>query len=108
MGRCRGLTCRSSYRFDYRRALSDISGLDIKSHQNEPAEVIRAVRDWFVETVGLRGVIGSTPLWYEFTEFTSDFYDARRSDGHSDEDLNMMPVPEYADFIREWVDGRRS
>lgn len=87
---------------DFRIALSDLAGVDIKSHQDEPVQIVRAVRDWFVETVGLRSVASATQVWYRFTEFASDFYDARMADGYSDDDLNMMPVPEYLDFIRSW------
>ncbi len=90
-------------RYDFMKALSDLSGIDIKSHANEPNQIVRAVRDWFVETVGLRGVRSPTAIWYSFNDFTSDFYDARRAEGFTDEDLNMMPVPEYLDFIRGWV-----
>ena len=39
--------------YDFKAALSDMSGVDIKSHRNKPEEVVRAVRDWFYETVGL-------------------------------------------------------
>lgn len=77
--------------------------MDIKSHSDEPDEVVRAVHNWFVETVGLRGVASPTVIWYRFTDFASDFYDARKSEGFTDDDLNMMPVPEYIDFIRDWV-----
>lgn len=90
-------------RYDFMRALSDLSGVDIKSHDDEPDEIVRAVRDWFVETVGLRGVDSPTVIWYQFIYFATDFYDARFAEGFTDEDLNMMPVPEYIDFIREWV-----
>lgn len=90
-------------RFDYMRALSDLSGVDIKSHKNEPVRMVRAVRDWFVETVGLRSVSSPTVIWYRFNDFASDFYDARKAGGFTDEDLDMMPVPEYIDFIRDWV-----
>jgi hypothetical protein len=90
-------------RFDYMRALSDLSGVDIKNHKNEPTAMVRVIRDWFVETVGLRGVQSPTSIWYDFTDFTSAFYDARKADGFTDRDLNMMPVPEYIDFIRDWV-----
>lgn len=92
-------------RFDYMKALSDLSGVDIKSHSNEPAKIVHVVRDWFVETVGLRGVSSPTIIWYRFNEFASDFYDARVAEGFTDQDLNMMPVPEYIDFIRDWVAG---
>ncbi|MEO8623793.1 MAG: hypothetical protein ABI625_22120 [bacterium] len=88
--------------YDFHRAISDLAGVDIKSHRNEPTDLVRAVRDWFVETVGLRGVPSATQVWYRFTDFASDFYDARKADGYSDVDLNMMPLPEYLDFIRSW------
>ena len=42
-------------RFDYIRALSDLSGIDIKSHKVKPVNMVRVIRDWFFETVGLRG-----------------------------------------------------
>jgi len=34
---------------EFRQALSDLSGIDIKKHDNRPEEVVRSVRDWFVE-----------------------------------------------------------
>ncbi len=90
---------------EFRKALSDLSGIDIKKHDNKPVEVVRAVRDWFVETVGLRHVDGATKIWFRFAAFTLDFYYARKAEGFSDDDLNMMPVPEYIDFIKGWVAG---
>jgi hypothetical protein len=88
---------------EFQKAISDLSGIDIKRHDNEPSEIVRAVRDWFVETVGLRRVHSASRIWYRFADFASDFYDRRVADGYSDDDLNMMPVPEYIDFIRTWV-----
>lgn len=90
-------------RYDFMKALSDLSGVDIKNHEDEPEEIVRAVRNWFVETVGLRGVASPTIIWYKFTDFTSDFHDAREEEGFTGDDLDMMPVPEYVDFIRDWV-----
>lgn len=89
--------------YDYRKALSDLAGVDIKSHGDEPVKIVQAIRHWFVETVGLKKVDSPTMLWYKFTDFTSDFYSRRQQEGFSDEDLNMMPVPEYIDFIKGWI-----
>lgn len=89
--------------YAFKRALSDLSGVDIKSHADNPEELVRAVRDWFVETIGLRGLQGPTKIWYRFTDFTSAFYKARKKDGFSDSDLDIMPIPEYIDFIIDWV-----
>jgi hypothetical protein len=88
--------------FRYRKALSDISGLDIKCHENKPSKLIHQVRNWFVETLGLHGMPSGTKFWYIFTDFASEFYDNRLSEGYTDEDLNMMPIPEYIDYIKEW------
>lgn len=89
--------------FEYIRALSDIAGIDVKHHGNDPAQLVQQVRNWFVETVGLKGVRSGTVLWYEFTEFMADFYQKREAEGFARQDLEMMPVPEYIDFVREWV-----
>lgn len=88
---------------EFQKALSDLSGIDIKHHNNEPAEVVRAVRNWFVETVGLSGIHSASRIWYRFADFASDFYDTRVADGYTAQDLNMMPVPEYIAFIHRWI-----
>ena len=88
---------------DFKKALSDLSGVDIKSHDNEPEEAVRAVRDWFVETVGLRHVKTASVIWYRFNNFTSDFYEAMMAEGSPKKDIDEMPLPEYIDYIRDWV-----
>lgn len=89
--------------YDYQRALSDISGLDIKPHGNDPIKMVQAIRNWFVGTVGLRNIDGPTVMWYRFNDFTSDFNAKRRAEGFSKDDLNMMPIPEYVRFIKSWI-----
>ena len=89
--------------FDYRRALSDIAGLDIKSHDNDPLKLVRAIRNWFVETVGVEGVEGPMVIWHKFNDFASDFNAKRRTEGFSKTDLDTMPIPEYLRFIKSWI-----
>jgi hypothetical protein len=88
---------------DFRRALSDIAGVDIKHHSNQPDEIIRAVRDWFAETVGLRGIETATVVWYRFGDFTTAFYEKMINAGSPERDIERMPVAEYIDHIRDWV-----
>lgn len=92
---------------DYKKALSDLSGVDIKNHGDKPSEVVRAVRDWFVETVRLRGLKGATPIWYRFNDFAADLYKQRKAEGFSDKDLQTMPVPEYIDYIKIWLQANK-
>lgn len=91
---------------DYRRALSDISGVDIKTHGNDPIKIVRAIRNWFVETVGLQDVPSATEIWEAFNYFASDFNARRRAEGYSKDDLDMMPVPEYLRFIKTAIRSR--
>lgn len=90
-------------RNDLIKALSDLSGVDVKNHKDMPELVVLAVRNWFVETVRLRGSQSPSAIWLRFADFTSYFYDSRKAEGFSDDDLDMMPVPEYIDFIRDWI-----
>lgn len=88
---------------DFRNALSDLAGIDIGAHHNRPAEAVRTVRNWFADTVGLKGIEPPSVLWYRFTDFAADFYSRRKLEGFSDDDLKMMPVAEYVDFIGRWL-----
>lgn len=90
-------------RFNYMKALSDLSGVDIKSHKNDPPTLVREVRSWFIETVGLKKLKSSTVLWYSFNDFMSAFYVRRQREGFTKDDLSMMPVPEFISFIQDWI-----
>jgi len=92
---------------DFKRALSDLSGVDIKSHGDKPEEVVRAVRDWFYETVGLRDVPYPNVIWFRFSDFTTSLFEARLAEGIPEdevrEDIARMPIPEYLDCVADWV-----
>ena len=49
--------------YGYMKALSDLNGIDIKNHNNNPTTLIKALRSWFAETGGLKG-LDATPLIY--------------------------------------------
>jgi hypothetical protein len=95
-------------KYDYQKALSDISGVDTKCHNNEPEDVVRCIRDWVIEANILTTAESPTKIWYAFNSFTSDFYDDRKSAGFSDNDLNDMPTPEYISAIENWVAANKS
>jgi hypothetical protein len=92
-------------RFRYQKALSDLSGSDIKNHNNEPEELVREVRNWFVQTTSLRPTSG-TKIWEDFNEFMADFRQKREEQGYRGKDLQTMPTQEYVDFIKEWLADR--
>jgi len=88
---------------DYKRALSDLGGIDAKSHANDPEKAVIALRNWFVDTVHLRKVPSGSILWEEFVEFRANFHDQRKKDGFTRRDLKTMPVREYIAAVRHWL-----
>jgi hypothetical protein len=95
---------------DFKIALSDLSGVDIKNHGNEPDEVVRAVRDWFYETVGLRNAPYPKVIWFRFNDFMTSLFEARLAEGIPEddvkEDIARMPIPEYLNCVVDWVAAR--
>lgn len=92
-------------RFAYQKALSDLAGADTKCHENNPEELVFEVRSWFLE-VGMKNLVTGTQLWNDYNEFTTDFYDKRLEEGYRPKDIERMPLPEYLDFVSEWIRTR--
>lgn len=85
-------------KYRYQRALSDISGSDIKSHNDEPDKVIKVIRDWFFTTEKIRFDSGNR-IWTKFNEFDAYLYDqAVEIDGHkSVDELEIIEVMHHMD-----------
>lgn len=88
---------------DYKQALSDLGGVDAKSHQNDPQQAMLVLRNWFVEVVHLNNAPCASWIWEKFLDFSEYFYTERKEEGFSKRDLNNMPVREYIASIRHWL-----
>lgn len=88
--------------YDYQKAISDLSGVDVKAHGQEPERLVRHVRNWFV-TNDLHTAVSAAKIWDDFNEFMADFYQKREREGFRNEDLQAMPIPEYVSFIKQWL-----
>lgn len=107
-GRAKNKKCLvlETEKYRIRRALSDLAGSDIKHHNNDPELIVREVRNWFVEN-GLKKAASATGIWVRFNKFMVDFYYQRKKEGYKANDLEMMPIPEFISFIKEWIDNQR-
>lgn len=90
-------------KYNYQKALSDISGSDIKNHNNEPEELVLQVRNWFVGN-SVQPATSGTQIWDIFNEFMVDFEQEISRKGFKKKDLEAMTAPEYIYFIKEWFD----
>jgi hypothetical protein len=88
--------------YRYPRAISDLSGMDIKRHNDSPEELIVQTRNWFVENELGKGP-SPAEIWESFNEFMADFYAQREKEKFKEKDLQMMPVPEYVSFAKDWL-----
>ena len=87
-------------RYRYQKALSDLSGSDIKNHDDEPMKIITAVRDWLVMEELDAGASGKK-VWYEFNDFQTYLYEkVIEEDGH--ESVDEVPVPEVIFHMSNW------
>lgn len=89
-------------RYSIHRALSDLSGMDVKCHENVAEKLVEVVRSWLVE-VGLTDVPGPNLIWDEFNIFNGDLYSQFSKNGFKDAQIERLPIPEFLDFMDYWL-----
>ena len=87
-------------RYRFQQAISDLSGSDIKAHNDEVDKVICSVRDWLVTEELKRGDSGAK-VWDSFNDFQAYLYDeVVEKDGHVS--IDDVQVPEVIHHMEAW------
>ena len=87
-------------RYRFQKAISDLSGSDIKNHGDDVTRAIHAVRNWFVTEELRRGDSGSK-VWDKFNEFQAYLYDeVVENDGHRS--IDDVEIPEIIHHMENW------
>ncbi|MEM7585804.1 MAG: hypothetical protein AAF560_20610 [Acidobacteriota bacterium] len=87
-------------RYRFQKALSDLSGSDIKNHDDEVQKAVSSVRDWFVTEELKRGDSGRK-VWYRFNDFLAYLYEeVVEKDGH--ESIDDVQIPEIIHHMTNW------
>lgn len=87
--------------YRYKQIISDISGSDIKYHNNEPELAIKAVRDWF--RVIQPKVPKHKEIWLAYNEFSADYERILKEDGYNPADINALTFTDIIENMREWI-----
>lgn len=87
---------------DYQKAISDIAGCDIKTHENDAYKLITVLREWFHETVGVSITTGPTGIWNRYMDFLFDLDTNYLSKGYSEDDIKNISISEFMKFSNEW------
>lgn len=91
-----------SEKYSVQKALSDYSFADCKCHQNDSETLVALIRNWFVET-GLMHITPPSKIWDEYNLFQSTLYTIKKSHGFSVKDISEITIPEYIQFINEYL-----
>lgn len=89
-------------RYSYQKALSDLSGFDIKAHNDKPRKIVEELRHWFVENDAIVAE-SATIIWDNFNLFMTDFELTATTKGYEQKDIKKMGVPEFVYFIKKWL-----
>lgn len=91
-------------RYRYQKALSDLSGSDIRHHNNEAVKVVCAVRNWLVTEELKRGDSGAK-VWDIFNDFQAYLYDeVVENEGH--DSIDDVEIPEVIHHMENWFSSR--
>lgn len=90
-------------KYDYMKALSDLSGVDIHYHNNQPIQAVREIRHWFVANSGLKNAPSPNEIWMKSMDFNAEYYKFAHDKGYSDEEMYSIPIKEQLDMISRFV-----
>ena len=91
-------------RYDYQKALSDISGWDIQSHDGNHQNAVKQVRNWLVAQAGARR-IGPTQILGKYSDFLAWYLERERAAGCSEDDIKGHPTGEVIHAMADWMEA---
>lgn len=90
-------------RYRFQKALSDLSGSDIKNHDDEPSTAVKVIRDWFVATELLTRVASGKVIWHKYNDFQAYLYDELvANDGH--DTVDDIQTSEIITLMTGWLE----
>jgi len=94
-------------KYDYMKAISDISGFDIKVHGNETERIFDCLYSWSSETLKINKQDPPLKIFYDFIDFNTSLFKEKVIQFDSDElaknYIEKISIPEYIEEIRERI-----
>jgi hypothetical protein len=88
-------------RYRYQKVISDLSGIDIKAHNNKPEKLINVIRDWFA--LNISHPYFAQEIWLAYTEFDFDFETILRSKGCDPNNIKSLPFSDVIKIMSTWI-----
>jgi polyhydroxyalkanoate synthesis regulator protein len=101
-------------KYDYMKAISDISGFDIKNHEDIPVKLVECIRAWFSETVKLKNLNSSEKVYSDFITFNTSLFNqivkkyikdhnTTQAERFATKEIEEMTIPEFINEIEDWI-----
>ncbi len=87
-------------RFRYQTYISDISGQDIKAHQNDPRRAVGLVRGWLNDASGRKTIPGGAVIWRRYQSYLAELPDLCADAGLA---VDEMTFNDKTNFASEWL-----
>lgn len=90
-------------RYRYQKVLSDISGNDIRAHNNDPEQLVQELRDWLRVSSG-EALLPAAKLWDQLNRFRDHLETLLQQQGYSERDMQSLEMAEYMSFVKSWME----
>ena len=94
-------------RFSIHKGISDLSGIDVKCHDEDAEKVVECVREWFAEDDILHNIAGPNLIWDDYNIFNCDLYEDCLKRGFRKSQIDKLSIPEFMIFLRRWINAKR-
>lgn len=88
-------------KYRYSRYLSDIAGMDIHSHNNDPIKIISIIRNWFFRVSGRKAIPSATLIYKSFRKELSQI--CKKLNIQKD----AITFADYSIIVRSWLEQNR-
>lgn len=94
-------------KYDYMKAVSDISGFDIKVHNNDTEKVFECLYAWCSETLKIHKQDPPLKLYYDFMDFNKSLFEEKIEELKSEKlainYIENIRIPEYIQEVKERI-----
>ena len=90
-------------RYRYMKVISDISGQDIKNHDDDPPKIVKCIRDWIATNSKRRKISPHTIIWEAYCEFDYEFDKVLKKDKLNPNKIWELPFSEVIKTMKLWI-----
>ncbi len=94
-------------KYHYQKVLSDIAGQDIENHDDDPATLVRKVRNWFSAIDQSNSYPSGNEIWIAYNQFYADLTRTLTSKGFTAQEISEMPTSDFIKFAKQWIEKFR-